>query len=84
LPIGEIPSKIVLQKDLGGRLDGTPWSSEELLSGKIIILFHANSVKKDLFFMEFKLLKKKMLFNQKCLNIFIEKWGFFKKLIRKY
>jgi len=34
LPIGEVPPTIVLEGDLGGRLDGTPWNSEELVSGK--------------------------------------------------
>ncbi len=42
LPLGEIPPKIVLQDDLGGRIDGTPWSSEELVSGKIIIFFYVD------------------------------------------
>ena len=38
----------MLQKDLGGRLDGTPWSSEELVSGKIIILFHVDPDESEL------------------------------------
>ena len=48
LPLGEIPPKIVLQDDLGGRLDGTPWSSEELVSGKIIILFYVDPDESEL------------------------------------
>ena len=48
MPIGEIPPKIVLQEDLGGRLDGTPWSSGELVSGKIIILFHVDPDESEL------------------------------------
>ena len=28
LPVGQIPPKIILEGDLGGRLDGTSWSSE--------------------------------------------------------
>ena len=42
LPIGEIPPKVVLKGDLGGRLDGTQWSSEELVSGKVIVLFYVD------------------------------------------
>ena len=39
LPIGEIPVSVVLKGELGGRLDGSQWSSEELVSGKVIVLF---------------------------------------------
>ena len=42
LPIGEIPPKVVLKGDLGGKLDGTQWSSEELVSGKVIVLFYVD------------------------------------------
>ena len=28
LPIGEVTPKIVLEGDLGGKVDGTPWNSE--------------------------------------------------------
>ena len=42
LPIGEIPPKVVLKDDLGGRLDGTQWSSEELVSEKVIVLFYVD------------------------------------------
>jgi hypothetical protein len=48
LPIGEIPPKIVLQDDLGDRLDGTPWSSEELVSGKINIIFYVDPDESEL------------------------------------
>ena len=48
LPIGEIPPKIVLEGDLGGRLDGTPWSSEELVSGKVLVLFYVDPDESDL------------------------------------
>ena len=48
LPIGEIPPKIVLEGDLGGRLDGTPWNSEELISGKVIVLFYVDPDEADL------------------------------------
>ena len=48
LPIGEVPPTIVLKDDLGGRLDGTQWSSEELVSGKVIILFYVDPDESDL------------------------------------
>ena len=48
LPIGEIPPKVVLNGDLGGRLDGTQWSSEELVSGKVIVLFYVDPDESEL------------------------------------
>ena len=48
LPIGEIPPKIVLEGDLGGRLDGSPWNSEELISGKVMVLFYVDPDESDL------------------------------------
>ncbi len=48
LPIGEIPPKAVLKDDLGGRLDGTQWSSEELVSGKVIVLFYVDPDESEL------------------------------------
>ena len=48
LPLGEIPPKIVLEGDLGGRLDGTAWSSEELVSGKVLVLFYVDPDESDL------------------------------------
>ncbi len=48
LPIGKIPPKIILEGDLGGRLDGTAWSSEELISGKVIVLFYVDPDEADL------------------------------------
>ena len=48
LPIGEVPPTIVLEGDLGGRLDGTPWKSEELVSGKVIVLFYVDPDESDL------------------------------------
>ena len=48
LPIGEIPPKIVLEGDLGGRLDGTAWSSDELISGKVMVLFYVDPDESDL------------------------------------
>ena len=47
-PIGEVPPTIVLEGDLGGRLDGTPWNSEELVSGKVIVLFYVDPDESDL------------------------------------
>ena len=48
LPIGEIPPKVVLKDDLGGRLDGTQWSSEELVSRKVIVLFYVDPDESEL------------------------------------
>jgi len=48
LPVGKIPPKIVLKGDLGGRLDGTQWNSDELRSGKIIVLFYVDPDESDL------------------------------------
>ena len=48
LPIGEIPPKVVLKDDFGGRLDGTQWSSEELVSGKVIVLFYVDPDESEL------------------------------------
>ena len=48
LPIGEIPPKIILEGDLGGRLDGTAWNSEELISGKVMVLFYVDPDESDL------------------------------------
>ena len=44
--IGEIPSKVELKEKLGGRLDGKPWSSEEL-QGKVHVLFYVDPDEKD-------------------------------------
>ena len=48
LPVGKIPPRIVLEGDLGGRLDGTQWNSDELNSGKIIVLFYVDPDESDL------------------------------------
>ena len=48
LPIGEIPPKVVLKDNFGGRLDGTQWSSEGLVSGKIIVLFYVDPDESEL------------------------------------
>ena len=47
-PIGEIPPKVVLKGDLGGRIDGTQWSSEELVSEKVIVLFYVDPDESEL------------------------------------
>jgi uncharacterized protein len=44
--IGEVPPKVVLKEKLGGRLDGKPWSSEEL-QGKVHIFFYVDPDEKD-------------------------------------
>jgi len=44
--MGEIPPKVELKEKLGGRLDGKPWSSEEL-RGKVYVLFYVDPDEKD-------------------------------------
>ena len=44
--IGEIPPKVELKEKLGERLDGKPWSSEEL-RGKVHVLFYVDPDEKD-------------------------------------
>ena len=46
IEIGEIPLKIELKEKLGGRLDGKPWSSEEL-KGKVHVIFYVDPDEKD-------------------------------------
>ena len=48
LPIGEKPPKVVLKEGLGGRVDGKPWSSEELVSDKVIVLFYVDPDESEL------------------------------------
>ncbi len=38
---GEVPCKVELKGDLGGRLDGTPWASDEL-QGKVCVVFYVS------------------------------------------
>jgi len=45
--VGEIPKEVELKGDLGGRLDGSPWSSEEL-TGKVHVVFYVDPDEKDL------------------------------------
>jgi len=44
--VGEIPPKVELKEKMGGRLDGSPWSSEEL-RGKVHVLFYVDPDEKD-------------------------------------
>jgi YtfJ family uncharacterized protein len=46
IEIGEMPPKVELKEKLGGRLDGKPWSSEEL-QGKVHVLFYVDPDEKD-------------------------------------
>jgi len=46
LEIGQIPPKVELKEKLGGRLDGKPWSCEEL-QGKGHVLFYVDPDEKD-------------------------------------
>ena len=46
IEVGEIPPKIELKEKLGGRLDGKPWSGEEL-RGKVHVLFYVDPDEKD-------------------------------------
>jgi YtfJ family uncharacterized protein len=46
IEMGHIPPKVELKEKLGGRLDGTAWSSEEL-KGKVHVLFYVDPDEKD-------------------------------------
>ena len=46
IEIGEVPPKVELKENLGGRLNGTPWSSAEL-QGKVYVLFYVDPDEKD-------------------------------------
>lgn len=46
IELGEIPPKVELKEKLGGRMDGTPWSSAEL-QGKVYVLFYVDPDEKD-------------------------------------
>ena len=47
LEVGQTPREVELKGDLGGRLDGSPWSSKEL-TGKVHVLFYVDPDEKDL------------------------------------
>lgn len=44
--VGSVPPRVELKDKLGGRLDGAPWSSEEL-KGKVHVLFYVDPDEKD-------------------------------------
>ena len=46
IDLGQVPPKVELQDDLGGRLDGTAWRSAELI-GKVHVLFYVDPDEKD-------------------------------------
>jgi YtfJ family uncharacterized protein len=46
IEMGKIPPTVELKEKLGGRLDGTPWSSEEL-QGKLSVIFYVDPDEKD-------------------------------------
>jgi YtfJ family uncharacterized protein len=47
LQLGEQPARIVLNGDLGGRLDGKPWDSSEMV-GKVHVLMYIDPGKRNL------------------------------------
>lgn len=47
LKIREVPHEVALKGELGGRLDGSSWSSNEL-RGKVSVLFYVDPDEKDL------------------------------------
>lgn len=47
LEVGQVPEKVELSGDAGGRLDGSPWNSDEL-KGKVHVLFYVDPDEKDL------------------------------------
>ena len=44
--LGQVPPKAELKDDIGGRLDGKPWSSDEL-EGKVHVLFYVDPDQSD-------------------------------------
>jgi uncharacterized protein len=46
IELGQVPPKVELKEKLGGRLDGKPWSSDEL-QGKVHVLFYVDPDEKD-------------------------------------
>jgi len=47
LEMGQVPPQVELKEKLGERVDGGPWSSDEL-RGKVYVLFYVDPDKKDL------------------------------------
>lgn len=46
IEMGQVPPQVELKEKVGGRLDGTAWSSEEL-KGKVHVLFYVDPDEKD-------------------------------------
>jgi len=46
IDMGQVPPKVELKEKLGGRLDGKPWSSDEL-QGKVHVIFYVDPDEKD-------------------------------------
>ncbi len=46
IEMGKVPPQVELKDKLGGKLDGTPWSSAEL-QGKVSVLFYVDPDEKD-------------------------------------
>lgn len=46
LTVGEVPKEVVLEKENGGRVDGTAWSST-MLKGKVHVLFYVDPDERD-------------------------------------
>jgi uncharacterized protein len=46
IELGQVPPKVELQENLGGRLDGSAWRSDEL-KGKVHVLFYVDPDEKD-------------------------------------
>ncbi len=46
IELGQVPPKVELLENLGGRLDGTAWRSDEL-KGKVHVLFYVDPDEKD-------------------------------------
>lgn len=47
LDLGQIPKDVVLEGDLGGRLDSTPWRGKEM-AGKVTVIFYVDPDEKEL------------------------------------
>ena len=44
--IGEVPTKIIIENENGGRIDGTAWSSS-MLKDKVYVIFYVDPDEKD-------------------------------------
>jgi YtfJ family uncharacterized protein len=68
IEVGEIPPKVELKGKLGERLDGQPWSSEEL-RGKVHILFYVDPDEKDTNNDASEALEKEKFPSDKCQSV---------------